>query len=62
VPRKKCDCPLYCKYCGAKLRRDSIGHYCPTKNCQWQHGVKGCLGGRCIPLLVWSDAPQGHLA
>ena len=28
-----------CKYCGARLRRDTVGQYCPTKNCQWQHGV-----------------------
>lgn len=29
---------VYCKYCGAKLKRDAIGPYCPTENCQWQHG------------------------
>ncbi len=28
-----------CKYCGARLRRDSVGQYCPTKNCQWHHGL-----------------------
>ena len=28
-----------CKYCGAKLRSDWIGQFCPTKNCQWQHGI-----------------------
>lgn len=28
-----------CKYCGAVLKKDSVGKYCPTKNCQWQHGV-----------------------
>src|SRR6185295_11022474 len=28
-----------CKYCGAKLRRDVVGQYCPTKNCQWGHGI-----------------------
>jgi hypothetical protein len=28
-----------CKYCGARLRRDHIGQYCPTRNCQWQHGL-----------------------
>ena len=28
-----------CKYCGAKLRRDHVGQYCPTENCQWQHGL-----------------------
>jgi hypothetical protein len=42
MPRKKCGCPLYCKYCGAKLRKDVVGHYCPSKNCQWSHGAKGC--------------------
>lgn len=35
-------CPLYCKYCGARLRRDYIGHKCPTRNCQWEFGVVGC--------------------
>ena len=30
---------IYCKYGGAKLRRDSCGQYCPTRNCQWQHGL-----------------------
>jgi hypothetical protein len=28
-----------CKYCGARLRRDVVGQYCPTRNCQWQHGL-----------------------
>lgn len=28
-----------CKYCGARLRRNSVGLYCPTKNCQWSQGV-----------------------
>ena len=40
--RKRCDCPIYCKYDGAKLRRDSVGHYCPTNNCMWRHGVATC--------------------
>lgn len=39
---KQCDCPIYCRYCGARLRRDPIGHYCSTQNCQWQHGVNTC--------------------
>ena len=30
---------LYCKYCGAKLKRDIVGQFCPTKNCQWQYGL-----------------------
>jgi len=30
---------IYCKFCGAKLRRDHIGQKCPTDNCQWEHGV-----------------------
>lgn len=41
--RQKCDCPLRCNYCGAKRRRDPVGHYCPTKNCQWQHGYSTCV-------------------
>lgn len=28
-----------CKYCGANLSRDSVGEYCKTHNCQWQHGI-----------------------
>lgn len=39
---KKCGCPIYCKYCGAKLKKDYVGHYCPTHNCDWQHGVRHC--------------------
>lgn len=39
---KKDGCPLYCKYCGAKLKLDNVGHYCPTRNCQWEHGVADC--------------------
>lgn len=30
---------VYCKYCGAKLKKDHIGKYCPTRNCQWEFGV-----------------------
>lgn len=30
---------MYCRYCGAKLKRDPIGQLCPTQNCQWQHGL-----------------------
>ena len=40
--KPKCECPIHCRYCGAQLRRDHIGHYCPTQNCQWQFGVKDC--------------------
>ncbi|MFA5187647.1 MAG: hypothetical protein WC551_14295 [Patescibacteria group bacterium] len=29
----------HCKYCGARLRRDYVGQYCPTVNCQWHHGL-----------------------
>ena len=38
----KCNCLVYCKYCGRRRSRDSAGHYCKTKNCQQQHGYKGC--------------------
>ena len=30
---------IYCRFCGAKLKRDEVGMYCPTKNCQWSHGL-----------------------
>lgn len=30
----KCNCPIYCRFCGARLKKDHIGHYCPTANCQ----------------------------
>ena len=42
MPRAKCPCPIYCKYCGAHRRRDHVGHYCPTKTCDQHHGFKGC--------------------
>jgi len=38
----KCACPTRCQFCGARRRRDAVGHYCPTKNCQWQHGYSMC--------------------
>lgn len=28
-----------CKYCGAKLKRDACGLYCPTRGCQNTNGV-----------------------
>lgn len=28
-----------CLYCGAVLKRDMVGLKCPTRNCQWEHGV-----------------------
>lgn len=39
---KKHPCSIYCIYCGAKRRRDIVGHYCPTRNCQWQYGFSTC--------------------
>lgn len=30
---------IYCKFCGAKLKKDLIGLYCPTNNCSWRHGL-----------------------
>jgi hypothetical protein len=43
MSRQKCDCPIYCKYCGRMRRKDYDGtHWCPTQNCQWQHGYAGC--------------------
>ncbi len=32
---------IYCRYCGAKLKRDTVGMYCPTKNCQWSYTGTG---------------------
>ena len=43
---KPCDCPVYCKYDGAKLKRDTVGHRCPTRNCQWEFGANKCKSGR----------------
>lgn len=37
-PRKK-EPRIYCKYDGAKLKRDIVGKKCPTKNCHWEHGM-----------------------
>ncbi len=36
---------LYCKICGAKLRYDTVGPYCPTKNCEWHQGLPTKEGG-----------------
>jgi hypothetical protein len=40
---QSCDCPLYCMFDGARLRRDYVGHYCPTDNCQWRYGIDNCI-------------------
>ena len=40
--RYKCDCPIYCRYCGRHRSRDFVGHYCKTPNCQWRLGFPGC--------------------
>jgi hypothetical protein len=29
----------HCKYCGARLKKDAVGQYCPTHNCQWHRGL-----------------------
>lgn len=29
----------HCRYCGARLKKDTVGQYCPTRNCQWQYGL-----------------------
>ena len=47
MAKRKCDCPIYCKFCGAKLILDYVGHRCPTHNCQWEDGVDECG--------VWED-------
>jgi hypothetical protein len=40
--KPKCPCPTRCKYCGAQRKRDSVGHYCGTRNCQWEFAFKCC--------------------
>jgi hypothetical protein len=30
---------IYCKYCGAKLKKDFIGKKCGTRNCKWEFGM-----------------------
>lgn len=52
--KRACGCPTHCKYDGARLRRDAVGHYCPTRNCQWEFGVPDCMQGRAER----SDAPK----
>ena len=32
---------IYCKYCGAKLKKDPCGRYCPTHNCTWSQNQRG---------------------
>ena len=60
--RKSQNKSIYCIYCGARLRRDAIGQFCPTDNCQWNQGLpegesstitvkdryRGCLLGLAI--------------
>jgi len=40
--KKYCQCPLNCPYCGRRRSKDSIGHYCKTRNCQYSLGYAGC--------------------
>lgn len=37
--KRKPERRIYCRFCGAKLKRDAIGWKCPTVNCDWEHGV-----------------------
>ena len=41
--KSKCGCPIYCRFCGAKLKKDYVGHYCGTSNCQCCYGVDKCV-------------------
>jgi hypothetical protein len=41
----------FCKYCGAQLKRDPIGQYCPTHNCQWEHGLPTSEDTPTRPIL-----------
>ena len=38
----RCPCPIYCRYCGRRRSLDLVGHYCKTRNCQWQYGYSMC--------------------
>lgn len=40
---------IYCRYCGAKLRTDPVGLYCPTDNCQWRYGLPSDEPGALRP-------------
>lgn len=40
--KRRRKCPYLCRFCGARLRRDPYGHYCPTQNCQWSLTGPGC--------------------
>ena len=46
VKPPKCQCPVRCKYCGRTRSWTVDGHYCKTKNCEWQHGYPGCTKRR----------------
>ncbi len=41
-----------CRYCGASLKWDVDGPYCPTPNCQW------ALTGTGIPESQWKEIPH----
>jgi len=49
--------PRYCKYCGAELLMDSVGLFCPTRNCQWGPGVPTCEEQVDAPRTAeeWAD-------
>ena len=58
--QRRCNCPTFCKYCGAELKRDPIGHYCPTKNCQFHQGVSTCPPPSKKEERECPSAPEGR--
>ncbi len=45
LKRLKCKCPIHCKYCGARRRRDSVGHYCPSAKLPIDRPCSACGDG-----------------
>lgn len=48
---------LRCKYCGAILRSDQDGPYCPTKNCQWS--LTGSGYKENVARIIKADVSEG---
>ena len=60
MTKPKCKCPPRCPCCGARRRKDAVGHYCPTLNCQWHYGYPECMIRDEPPVRRrrnWNDEP-----
>lgn len=63
MAKMQCHCSIYCPYCGRHRSLDSVGHYCQTRNCQYEHGFSNCLRPTrdSAPVLVAKESSNAAL-